>query len=140
MNPPIRSPARSVVVVGSLNMDMVVNVPRAPEAGETVTGFAFTVTPGGKGANQAVACARLGSRVVLAGRVGADAFGGDLREAMLADGIDIEFVSTDCQTATGVATILVEDSGQNRIVLVPGANATLAAADLDPAAARIELA
>jgi ribokinase len=133
-------PAKSVVVVGSLNMDLVLRVPRAPEAGETLTGSAFTAMPGGKGANQAVACARLGCRVLLAGRVGADAFGRDLCEAMVTDGIDIEFVSTDSHAATGVAVILVEDSGQNRIVLAPGANATLAAANLDPAAVRIGFA
>jgi ribokinase len=134
------SNGNSVVVVGSLNMDLVLRVPRAPDAGETLTGHGFFVVPGGKGANQAVACARLGSAVALVGRVGADAFGGQLRQALTADGIDVGHVSVDDQAATGVAMILVEDGGQNRIVLAPGANATLGAPHLDAAAACIERA
>ena len=143
MNAQIKPPDDSekfIAVVGSLNMDLVLRVPRAPAAGETLTGHEFSLMPGGKGANQAVACARLGSRVLMAGRVGADAFGRDLREAMVTDGIDSEFVSIDNHTATGVAMILVEDSGQNRIVLAPGANAQLVAAHLDAAATCIEQA
>jgi ribokinase len=126
------------VVVGSLNMDLVLRVPRAPEAGETLTGHDFSVVPGGKGANQAVACARMGAKVTHIGRVGADAFGNALRQTMAADGIDIRHISTDGHAATGVATILVEDSGQNRIVLAPGANATLTPAHLDDARSCIE--
>jgi ribokinase len=128
---------KSVVVVGSLNMDLVVRVSRVPDAGETLTGRDFVVMPGGKGANQAVACARLGARVIQIGRVGPDAFGRDLCQAMKADGIDIGHISTDDRAATGVATILVDDSAQNRIVLAPGANATLTARHLDAAVADI---
>jgi ribokinase len=127
-----------VVVIGSLNMDLVLRVPRMPEAGETLTGHDFSLGPGGKGANQAVACARLGAKVVLIGRVGADPFGAALRQAMTADGIDIRQVSTDDQSATGVATILVDDQAQNRIVLAPGANATLTCAHIEADAACIE--
>jgi len=136
----MNNPQKPVVVVGSLNMDLVLRVARSPEAGETLIGRDFATMPGGKGANQAVACARLGSRVLMVGRVGADAFGRDLREAMRADGIDSTFVSTDDHAATGVAMILVEDTGQNRIVVASGANATLAAPHLDAAAASIEQA
>jgi len=143
MTSPISSsalPKKSLVVVGSLNMDLVLRVPRVPDAGETLTSHAFSVVPGGKGANQAVACARLGAKVIQIGRVGADAFGAALRQAMAADGIDIDHVSTDDHAATGVATILVDDTAQNRIILAPGANATLTTAHLDAAAACIERA
>lgn len=126
---------QSIVVVGSLNMDLVLRVARVPEAGETLTGRQFSVVPGGKGANQAVACARLGAPVALVGRVGADSFGTELRQAMAADGIDIGHVSTDAQAATGVAMIMVDDAAQNRIVLAPGANATLGPLHIDAAAA-----
>ena len=91
-----------IVVVGSLNMELVMRVPRVPAAGDTLTEHKFSVMPGGKGANQAVVCARLGSRVLMAGRAGDDAFGRDLREAVVADGGDSEFVSTDDSAATGV--------------------------------------
>ncbi|MDR3435761.1 ribokinase [Telmatospirillum sp.] len=130
----------TVVVVGSLNMDLVLRVPRVPEAGETLTGSGFSVIPGGKGANQAVACARLGARVAQIGRVGLDAFGEQLLATMAADGVDISHISTDNQSATGVAMILVDATAQNRIILAPGANATLAAVHLDAALTSIEQA
>jgi ribokinase len=126
---------RQVLVVGSLNMDLVMRVPRVPEAGETLTGHEFFMVPGGKGANQAVACARLGARVAQIGRVGADAFGRVLRDGLARDGIDHRHVTTDDAAATGVAVIAVEEAGRNRIMLAPGANATLSAAQLDTAAA-----
>jgi ribokinase len=143
MTQPNASPGghdKSLVVVGSLNMDLVLRVARAPDAGETLTGRDFRVMPGGKGANQAVACARLGGMVTLVGRVGADAFGSELRHVLAADGILLDHVSTDQRAATGVAMILVDDAAQNRIVLAPGANATLAADHIDAAAACIERA
>ena len=129
MDTPLQS--KSVLVVGSLNMDLVMRTPRLPEGGETLTGHEFSTLPGGKGANQAVACARLGARVAMIGRVGRDAFGQTLRNALAADGIDICGVQETAAVGTGVAMILVEDIGQNRIVLAPGANGALACADIE---------
>jgi ribokinase len=128
-----------VVVVGSLNMDLVMRTSRVPVAGETLSGRAFATVPGGKGANQALACARLGAPVAMIGRVGRDAFGGILREALAGDGVDVAAVG-QAGEVSGVAMILVEDSGQNRIILAPGANAALGAAELDEEAARIAAA
>ena len=119
-----------VVVFGSLNMDLVVRVPRMPEAGETLSGHAFITNPGGKGANQAVACARQGARVDMAGRVGNDAFGAELRAALQADGIDHQGVVTT-GTSTGVAMIMVDDAAQNCIAIVPGANASVGLEDAE---------
>jgi ribokinase len=126
-----RSPSDpEVVVFGSLNMDLVVRVPRAPGAGETLQAHGFMTNPGGKGANQAVACARQGARVCMVGRVGRDDFGAALRATLAADGIDVRYLGTAGETS-GIAVIMVDDAGQNRIVLVPGANALLDAHDAD---------
>ena len=95
---------------------------RAPEAGETVLADALHLVPGGKGGNQAVACARQGAQVHLFGRVGDDGYGRTLRAGLDADGIDHSGVQTDTEITTGVAAITVEATGQNRIVVVPGAN------------------
>ena len=111
-----------IAVVGSLNMDLVLQVQHAPGPGETVLADALHLVPGGKGGNQAVACARQGARVALFGRVGDDGYGHTLRAGLDADGIDHRGVQTDTATTTGVAAITVEASGQNRIVVVPGAN------------------
>ena len=81
---------------GSLNMDLVVRVPRVPDAGETLQARSFMSNPGGKGANQAVACARQGARVAMVGRVGDDAFGLALKASLAADGVDVAHVATDC--------------------------------------------
>ena len=132
MNPP------EIVVVGSLNMDLVLCMARAPEGGETLTGRDFATLPGGKGANQAVACARMGSSVAMVGRVGADANGDALRAGLVADAIDTRRVETAPDIATGVAMIWVEDGGQNRIALAPGANGTVAPSDIERAGALIE--
>ncbi len=115
-------PAPRIAVVGSLNMDLVLQVARAPEAGETVLADGLHLVPGGKGGNQAVACARQGASVHLFGRLGDDGYGRTLRAALKADGIDHTGVQTDLGTTTGVAAITVEATGQNRIVVVPGAN------------------
>lgn len=130
----------AIVVVGSLNMDLVMRMARAPAAGETLTGHGFETVPGGKGANQAVACARMGAAVTLVGRVGADAHGDALRDGLAADAIDAAEVEALEGVHTGVAMIWVEDDGQNRIVLAPGANARLDPAAVERAAARIEAA
>ena len=122
-----------MVVVGSLNMDLVMRTPRVPEGGETLHGHEFSTLPGGKGANQAVACARLGSRVAMIGQVGADGFGDALRDGLVADCIDVSHVRRTSSVGTGVAMILVEDIGQNRIVLAAGANGALSTLDIDEA-------
>jgi len=111
-----------VLVVGSINMDLIVQCPRAPRAGQTLHGTAFTTAGGGKGANQAIACARLGARTRMVGRVGNDAFGAELRENLAAAGVDTTAISADPEAATGVALIVVEETGENRIVVVSGAN------------------
>ncbi|MBD9662441.1 ribokinase [Variovorax paradoxus] len=125
-----------IVVLGSLNMDIVLRVPHAPAAGETLLGHSIAHIPGGKGANQAVSCAREGARVAMIGCVGADAHGQALRGALMCDGIDTAALRTSRSEPTGTALILVEDSGQNRIVMIPGANAQ---AEIDAAALRQQL-
>jgi len=128
--------APEVVVFGSLNMDLVVRVPRAPDAGETLQAHSFMSNPGGKGANQAVACARQGARVAMVGRVGDDAFGLALKAALAADGISIEDIAT-APASTGTALIMVDDDAQNRIAIVPGANAFMGTEDVQRLSARI---
>ena len=139
MSPPDFSGRKDkpVVVVGSLNMDLVMRTPRVPVGGETLHGHEFSTLPGGKGANQAVACARLGAKVSMVGQVGNDGFGTTLRDGLAADGIDVAGVRQTDAVGTGVAMILVEDIGQNRIVLAAGANGALTPADIDAHAALI---
>ncbi|POF42309.1 ribokinase [Pseudomonas laurylsulfativorans] len=119
-----------VVVIGSLNMDLVTRAPRLPKGGETLIGQSFSTVSGGKGANQAVAAARLGARVSMIGCVGSDAYGEALRGALLAEQIDCQAVST-VEGSSGVALIVVDDNSQNTIVIVPGANGELTAAAID---------
>lgn len=117
----------SVVVVGSLNVDLVVRAPRLPRPGETLFGSHFATDEGGKGANQAVAAARMGAGVAMLGRVGADAHGERLRAALERRGIDCAAVGVEEAQPTGVASIVVAPDGENCIVVVPGANHTLSA-------------
>lgn len=119
-----------VVVVGSINMDLVVRAPRHPSPGETILGSQFRTFPGGKGANQAVAAARLGGHVKIVGRVGSDSFGSALIESLRADGVDTTYVKQTEGVSSGVALITVSDEGQNNIVVVPGANALLTPDDI----------
>lgn len=119
-----------MAVVGSLNMDLVLRARRAPEAGETVPGERFTPYPGGKGLNQAVAARRSGASVQLAGRVGDDPYGANLRALLDHEGIDQSGVLSDPAQGTGVAGIIVTANGENRIIVVPGANGALAPGDL----------
>ncbi|MDC8758396.1 ribokinase [Janthinobacterium fluminis] len=126
-----------ITVVGSLNMDLVFRTPRMPLAGETISGHAFRQIPGGKGANQAVAAARLGGAVTMLGRVGDDAFGRQLRDCLLADGIDASQVLAQAGMASGVAGILVDDAGSNSIVVTPGANMALTLEDVEALAPTI---
>ena len=121
---------RAVVVVGSINMDLVASTERIPTAGETVIGLSFKTYPGGKGANQAVAVARLGYPVKMIGRLGDDAFGVELREGLRNEGVDVSGIATS-RGASGVALIVVSNAGENCIVVTPGANAMLTPQDLD---------
>ncbi|MFZ6688115.1 ribokinase [Undibacterium sp. SXout11W] len=114
-----------ITVVGSVNMDLVFRTPRMPALGETLHGHEFRQIPGGKGANQAVAAARQGAQVNFIGAVGDDGFGAFSKQCLSAEGIDITHLSTVAGVATGVAGILVEDAGDNSIVLAAGANACL---------------
>ena len=119
-----------IVVVGSLNMDLVAQVPRLPRPGETVHGRDFRQVPGGKGANQAVAAALLGAEVTMIGRVGDDAYGRQLVESLQRRGVDTRPVAVTPGVTSGLALIGVEDSGQNAITVIGGANACLSAADV----------
>jgi len=111
------------VVVGSINADLVVSVSRLPGAGETVTGGTFARHGGGKGANQAVAAARLGARVAFVGAVGADDLGAEALRELEAEGIDVSAVARLGDAATGVAAIVVDEHGENQIAVASGANA-----------------
>lgn len=122
---------RRVAVVGSLNMDLVVRTPRMVEPGETLAGRDFVTAPGGKGANQAVAAARLGAEVAMIGRVGRDAFGARLLDDLRGSGVDAEAVEMLDEAPTGVAVITVDDAGENSIIIVAGANGRLTPADVE---------
>jgi ribokinase len=120
------SPTPSIAVLGSLNIDFITRTPRVPEAGETLTSNSFSTGFGGKGANQAVACARLaseGTKVAMVGHVGDDNFGRDYFEALGKEGINADGVTTVKGETTGAANIIVEEeTGENRIMFTPGAN------------------
>ena len=118
------------VVFGSINMDLVVTTPQLPKPGETLTGHTYFTAPGGKGANQAVAAARLGAETVMVGRVGNDAFAEPLVENLAQNGVDTAAVQADPSVSSGVALIQVEDSGENTIVIIPGSNGTVGEADV----------
>ncbi|MEV2274429.1 ribokinase [Nocardiopsis sp. NPDC049922] len=113
--------APRIAVFGSVNMDLVAYVDQVPSSGETVAGTDFRQVPGGKGANQAVAAARAGADVAFLGAVGDDSFGGELRANLLDSGVDVSGLRT-VPGASGVAHIVVDGSGGNRIIVVPGAN------------------
>lgn len=120
----------NIVVVGSLNMDIVVEAPRSPQMGETIRGQEAHFIPGGKGANQAVASARLGAHTVMIGSVGQDAFGKQLLDAMQQEGIACKTIKTVDGVATGIASILLAQ-GDNSIIVVAGANGHCLPADID---------
>lgn len=120
----------NVVVIGSLNMDLVTRAPRLPRGGETLIGHSFATVSGGKGANQAVAAARLGAKVAMIGCVGNDDYGVRLRDALLAEHIDCQAVSV-VEDSSGVALIVVDDNSQNAIVIVAGANGAMMPAVID---------
>ena len=118
----------SITVVGSANLDLVARCERLPRPGETVTDATFSRVPGGKGANQAVACARLGARVRFVGAIGRDPFAEEALAGLREAGVELDLRETD--EPTGVAVILVDAAGENKIVVAPGANATLGAVEL----------
>src|SRR5437868_1159929 len=115
----------SIVVIGSVNADMVVKNQRLPAPGETITGGRFMLVPGGKGANQAVAAARLGAKVILVAKIGRDQFGDHAIANFHQEGILTDWVFRVANNATGVALILVDDQGENLISVASGANHAL---------------
>src|SRR5215211_5315379 len=118
-----------ILVVGSLNADLVVRTPRFPQPGETISGEDLQVIPGGKGANQAVAAARHGAQVSMLGRVGKDSFGDFLINNLKQNHVDVQAVQRD-DASTGTAIIVVDSNGQNSIVLSAGANGKVSSADV----------
>jgi ribokinase len=123
----------AIAVVGSINQDLVVRVARHPQPGETVLGHGHFMAAGGKGANQAVAAARLGQEVVMIGRVGNDAFGHGLRSGLEESGVDVTNVRIDMEHETGLAFITLDAAAENAIVVSPGANAAVDIDDVDAA-------
>src|ERR1700676_552514 len=119
-----------VFVAGSINMDVVATADRHPHIGKTVAGSAVLYFPGGKGANQAVAAAKLGAPTTLIGRLGKDAFGDELKAFLAAQGIDLSFVQQTAEAHTGMA-IITTANADNTIVVIPGANALVSAADVE---------
>lgn len=122
---------KKILVVGSINMDLVTVTEKTPKIGETILGRSFAQIPGGKGANQAVAMARLGADVAMIGRVGTDSFGDVLIEGMKNDGLKVEGIEKVEGVSTGIASIVVDDSAHNSIIVVPGANFEIVEADID---------
>jgi ribokinase len=131
---------KPVVVVGSMNVDLVAKAPRFPRAGETVVGESFYTAFGGKGANQAVAIARLGMPVSFVGCVGDDAYGREIISGARDEGIETAHIRVCEKCSTGTALIIVDSGGQNRIVVVPGANNELSPEDVQRAEETIALA
>lgn len=130
--------APKICVVGSSNLDMNSYVTRFPAPGETVHGQRFSTGYGGKGANQAVMAARLGAAVTFVGKVGNDIFGQDMLANFRAEGIDASYVQTTDEAASGVAVITIDATGMNSIIVIPGANGLLTAADVEAAQPAIE--
>ncbi len=123
--------AAKIVVVGSLNMDLVACASRIPVVGETLTGHTYFDEPGGKGANQAYAVAKLGGQVAMLGRVGSDDFGRRMRDNLQQVGCDVSRLETIPKAVSGIALIFVADDGHNSIIIVPGANNELSPANVD---------
>src|SRR5699024_1596954 len=113
---------KKIVVIGSFMMDMVVRAPRSPMMGETIIGSNFSRFPGGKGANQAVSAARHGGNVSMIGKLGNDQFGDEFLDILNNENIDTQNIIRDSDNSTGIGNVIVEDDGNNRIIVVPGAN------------------
>jgi ribokinase len=131
---------RTILVVGSINMDLVIKTPKMPAPGENLYGRDFRVIPGGKGANQAVGVARLGCRTLMAGRVGNDEFGRSLLASLQVAGVDTTCIERDDTTPTGVALIMIDANGENSIVIASGANTEFSVESADRLAATIAAA
>jgi ribokinase len=125
---------RAIIVVGSINLDIVVRAPRIPRPGETLLGRGVAEYPGGKGANQAVAVARAGGHVRMLGRIGGDQRGQTLRNGLAADGVDVAGVGVCKHDPTGLALITVDDAGENTIIVISGANHKIRTVHIDDAA------
>jgi len=128
----------AIFVVGSSNTDMVVKSAKLPAPGETIIAGEFLMNPGGKGANQAVAAAKLGAKVTFLCKLGDDIFGRQALEGFKSEGINVEFVLTDASQPSGVALILVDEKGENSIAVASGANGNLQVSELDEIIARIQ--
>lgn len=122
---------KKILVIGSLNMDMVVNVDHAPKTGETILCNEMELVPGGKGANQACALGRLGADVVMLGAIGQDLYGYNIKKNLSESGVDVSFLSERTEVNTGIAMITVNRDGDNCIVVVSGANNTMSSVDID---------
>lgn len=119
-----------IIVIGSMNMDLVISADRTPKKGETIKGHSFATIPGGKGANQAVACARTGGNCYMAAKIGADSFGTELLKSLRESGVNTDYVKTCEGINTGVAVITIVD-GDNTIILSEGANGLFSVADIE---------
>lgn len=111
-----------ILVIGSFMMDLVVRTPRTPENGETIIGESFSRFPGGKGANQAVSAARLGGEVTMVGKLGVDLFGEEALKTLQKENVNTQYILRDHEHATGIGSVTLEKNGNNRIIVVPGAN------------------
>jgi len=129
---------KKILVAGSSNTDMVIKTNNFPAPGETILGGRFLMNAGGKGANQAVAAARLGGFVTFVGKIGDDIFGRQAVQQLKDEGINVDFVAVDPENPSGVALITVDSKGENSIVVAPGSNGTLSSADFDKAIAELE--
>ena len=130
----------SVMVLGSINMDLTTYVHKLPKVGETLQGSSYITVPGGKGNNQAVAAARLGAKTQFIGRVGEDVFGQQVLDIVAAEHVDVSQVIKDPQNRTGIAVISVEESADNVIIIISGANFALDGSDVERAKAHMDSA
>ena len=128
---------QTIVVVGSTNTDMVIKTAKLPKPGETILGGDFFMNPGGKGANQAVAAARLNGNVTLVAKTGEDVFGRQAKSLFLAENLNTDYLFSDPGVPSGIALITVDDHAENCIVVAPGANARLSIEDIDQATAAV---
>lgn len=122
---------KKILVVGSSNTDMVIKTDKIPSPGETILGGTFLMTPGGKGANQAVAAARLGGKITFVAKIGDDLFGSETTGILKKEGIDTRYIVKDPDLPSGVALITVDSEGENSIVVAPGSNGNLLVQDID---------
>ena len=129
---------KKILVVGSSNTDMVIKTHKFPVPGETILGGRFLMNAGGKGANQAVAAARLGGLVTFVGKIGDDIFGKQAVQQLEDEGINVDFVAVDAENPSGVAMITVDRNAENSIVVAPGSNGTLSSVDFDRAVSKLD--